>query len=177
MLIACKDSRSAIKSKGVPACVQLLSHELEVIRVYATHVLAALVDDSECQRAVAAAGAASPLVQLTCNASVEVQEEAIGILCQLAHQSHELPSLVEAGVVPPLVAQLHSAEAGAAVATALEQLSCDPVGRLAIAGARGIEALVSVVRSERPVGTRAHALQAVLPVAEDAKPGGQSSHF
>jgi len=70
--------------------------------------------------AVASAGAASPLVQLACCASVEVQHEAIGILCQLAHQSHELPSLVEAGVVPPLVAQLHSSEAGAAVATALE---------------------------------------------------------
>jgi hypothetical protein len=58
MLVACKDSRSAIKAKGVPACVQLLSHELEAVRVHATHVLAALVDDSECQRAVAAAGAA-----------------------------------------------------------------------------------------------------------------------
>ena len=48
MLIACKDSRSAIKSKGVPACVQLLtSHELKVVRLHASHVLAVQVDDSD----------------------------------------------------------------------------------------------------------------------------------
>ena len=48
MLIVCKDSRSAIKSKGVPACVQLLtSHELKVVRLHASHVLAVQVDDSD----------------------------------------------------------------------------------------------------------------------------------
>jgi hypothetical protein len=148
--------------------VELLRLSSVSAQAHVTAVIASLVCEPEGRKAVAAAGAASPLVQLACSASVEVQQEAIGILCQLAHQSHELPSLVEAGVVPPLVAQLHSSEAGAAVATALEQLSCDPAGRQAIAGARGIEALVSVVRSERPVGTRAHALQAVLNLARSS---------
>lgn len=65
MLIACKDSRSAIKSKGVPACVQLLtSHELKVVRLHASHVLAVQVDDSdrkERRRSLANQGLFKPL--------------------------------------------------------------------------------------------------------------------
>ena len=92
--------------------------------------------DDEGQAAVCSASAAKPLVRCA-------RPEAISILCQLTHQEAERPSLIAAGVVPPLVAQLsESAEAACAV----EQLSGADGGPSAIVSAGGI-GLVSLAAS------------------------------
>ena len=134
-LVACDAGRSAILSGGVPACVQLLSNESEAVQLDALHVLRKITSDDEGQAAVCSASAAKPLVRCA-------RPEAISILCQLTHQEAERPSLIAAGVVPPLVAQLsESAEA----ARAVEQLSGADGGPSAIVSAGGIQPLVALI--------------------------------
>ena len=136
--------------------------------------MAALALDADGQQAVCSSGAAKPLVWLT-EEKGPVRQEAISILCQLAQQAAERPSLITAGVVPPLVAQLSEAKDGAleAAACALDQLSGASGGPSAMVSAGGIRPLVSLMQATLggPSADRsqAHAVAAMHNLARCAK--------
>ena len=162
-LVACDAGRSAILSEGVPACVQLLSNESEAVQLNSLDVLKELTnDDAAGQAAVCAAGGATPLVKCA-------RPEAISILCQLTHQAPERPSLITAGVVPPLVLQL-SADSAAkeAAMRALEQLSGAEGGPSALVRAGSITPLVALMESGTE-SAQAHAVSAMHNLARCAK--------
>ena len=177
-LVKSEAGRAAIMSNGLATCVRLLEEPNPAIHLNALHVLQTLAQTSDGRTSLADAGAAAPLVQLARDSSDRVvRHEAIGILCRLAQQQEQLLTLIEAGTVPVLVAELASGPqcwpmgAGGAVgreeaAGALRQLSGAPGGPVALVDSSGVRTLVPLASGSTTPRTQAHAVHTVLNLAQ-----------
>ena len=153
-LVGTAAGSASLMAAGLAPLVSLLqSSTPEAAQVHVLAVLAALAAQPAGRRAVGGAGTAVPLVRLTEGGRAATASAATAILGQLAQESDEVPSLVDAGAVAPLALQLKKgapAEQKAAVG-ALLALS-DGAGGGAAVKAGVLPALVKLLGADGAPG-------------------------
>ena len=172
-LVALPDGRAAVLKLGVPDVVKLLAHNYEKpTQQCALSILAELTIDEAGQLAVGEVmDAPSHLVRHGRSKDQEVRAVATRILCNEVKQDRLTRSLISAGAVVPLLANITDASISGTdqrdALIALAHLAAPPSGQVAIASANGVRPLLELLLRE-PVYNHSHSLRALRALAENA---------